>query len=136
MKTMRLRNVGQITDAYGYWFARRFADWAGHEADAPVDQHQLLALIAPKPVLIGAGNRDRWADPAGMFRAVQGANPVYRLYGAPAFTQTKLADPDLSRPQAYFMRRGTHGVTTQDWTRFLDFLDAHFPARPPSPVGK
>ncbi len=121
-------SVRQITDAYAYWFAPRFADWAGHETDSPVDQHQLLALIAPKPVLIGAGNRDRWADPAGMFRAVQGANPVYQLYGAPTFTQTKLAAPDLGKPQAFFMRQGTHGVTTHDWTLFLDFLDAHFPA--------
>lgn len=128
--------VGQITSAYGYWFTPRYATYAGREAAIPVDQHQLLALIAPKPVLIGAGNRDRWADPSGMFRAVQGAGPVYRLHGAPPFTQSSLAEPDLRPPQAFFMRQGTHGVTTQDWTVFLDFLDVHFPetSRSPAPA--
>ena len=126
--------VRQITDSYGYWFSPRFATWAGREQDIPVDQHQLLALNAPRPVLIGAGNRDRWSDPSGTFRAVQGANPVYRLYGAPAFTQTELAEPDLGKPQAFFMRQGTHGVTTRDWETFLTFLDANFPTgRAPPP---
>lgn len=122
--------VAQITGEYGFWFSPRYATWAGREAAIPVDQHQLLALIAPRPVLIGAGNRDRWSDPSGTFRAVQGASPVYRLYGKPVFAQTKLADTDLGKPQAYFMRQGTHGVTTHDWDMFLGFLDAHFPARP------
>ena len=120
-------SVGQITGDYGFWFTPKYATWAGREAAIPVDQHQLLALIAPKPVLIGAGSRDRWSDPSGTFRAVQGASPAYQLYGAPPFTQTRLADPDLSKPLAFFMRQGTHGVTGADWDRFLTFLDAHFP---------
>jgi hypothetical protein len=121
--------VAQITGEYGFWFTPRYATWAGREAAIPVDQHQLLGLIAPRPVLIGAGNRDRWSDPSGTFRAVQGAAPVYQLYAKPAFTQTRLAEADLSKPQAYFMRQGTHGVTTHDWDMFLAFLDGHFPPR-------
>lgn len=121
-------SVAQITKTFGFWFTPRFATYAGREGEIPVDQHQLLALIAPRPVLIGSGDRDAWSDPAGAFRAVQAASPVYELYGAGAFTQTSMAQPDLTRPQAFFMRRGTHGVTTQDWTLFLQFLDAHFPA--------
>lgn len=124
--------VAQITDQYGYWFTPRYATWAGREAAIPVDQHQLIALAAPKPVLLGAGDRDRWGDPSGSFRAVQGAWPVYQLYGVPPMNQTRLAEPDLTRPLATFMRPGTHGVTTQDWTTFLTFLDAHFPAPAPA----
>ena len=120
-------SVAQITKNFGYWFTPRFATYAGREADIPVDQHQLLALIAPRPVLIGSGDRDAWSDPAGAFRAVQAAAPVYELYGVKPFEQTRMAEPDLARTQAYFMRRGTHGVTTEDWTLFLQFLDAQFP---------
>ena len=119
--------VAQITGEYGYWFTPKYARWAGREAAIPVDQHLLLALAAPKPVLLGAGNRDRWGDPSGSFRALRGAWPVYRLYGVPPLAQTKLAEPDLTRPLAFFMRQGTHGVTTADWNTFLTFLDAHFP---------
>jgi len=120
-------SIAQITDVYGFWFTPRYAGFAGREGDMPVDQHQLLALIAPRPVLLGAGNRDRWSDPAGAFRAAQGADPVWRLYGKPGLDQTRLSEPDLTRPLASFMRKGTHGVTTQDWETFLTWLDANFP---------
>lgn len=119
--------VREITDSYPFWFAPRYAAFAGREGAIPVDQHQLIALIAPRPVLLGAGNRDRWGDPSGSFRAMRGASPVYQLYGVPAFVQTALAEPDLTKPLAFFMRPGTHGVTTADWATFLTFLDAHFP---------
>ena len=122
-------SVAQITKSFGFWFTPSFATYAGREGEIPVDQHQFLALIAPRPVLIGSGDRDAWSDPAGAFRAAQAASPVYELYGAKAFEQTRMAEPDLTRPLAFFMRRGTHGVTTQDWALFLQFLDAHFPAR-------
>ncbi|MBI5940903.1 MAG: hypothetical protein HY859_10800 [Caulobacterales bacterium] len=119
--------VAQITGEYPYWFTPKYATFAGREAAIPVDQHQLLALAAPKPVLLGSGDRDRWGDPSGSFRALQGAWPIYRLYGVPPLTQTKLAKPDLTGPLASFMRPGTHGVTTADWETFLAFLDIHFP---------
>ena len=119
--------VAQITGEYPFWFTAKYATFAGREIAIPVDQHQLLALAAPKPVLLGSGDRDRWGDPSGSFRAMQGAWPVYRLHGVPPLAQTKLAEPDLTRPLASFMRPGTHGVTTADWTTFLTFLDLHFP---------
>lgn len=119
--------LAQITTEYPFWFTPKYATYAGRESAIPVDQHQLLALAAPKPVLLGAGDRDRWGDPSGSFRAMLGAWPVYRLHGVPPLTQTKLAEPDLTKPLAFFMRPGTHGVTTADWATFLTFLDAHFP---------
>lgn len=114
---------------YGFWFTPRYGAFADRTDDMTIDQHQLIALNAPRPVLLGAGDRDRWADPAGAFRAAQGAAPVWRLYGRPGFDQPALTQPDLSRPLASFMRPGTHGVTTADWATFLTWLDANFPAR-------
>lgn len=48
-------SVAQITGAYPYWFNDRFAAHAGREDELPVDQHQLIALMAPRPLLIGRG---------------------------------------------------------------------------------
>ncbi|MBI3439293.1 MAG: hypothetical protein HY054_11715 [Proteobacteria bacterium] len=100
-------SVGAITQAFPYWFSPRFRTFI--ERDPPIDQHQLLALIAPRPLLLGYARRDGWADPAGAIAALRGAEPVYDLLHAP-------------RPQ-FFMRDGRHGVTTQDWDETLDFLD-------------
>lgn len=123
-------SVGQITGSFPHWFGARYAGYAGREQDLPVDQHQLIALIAPRPVLLGAGARDRWADPQGAFRALRGAEPVYALYGSQGLEQADLSGPAMSADLAAFMRRGRHGVHTEDWRRFLQFLDAHLRPTP------
>ena len=90
-----------------------------------VDQHMLLALIAPRPALLGNARRDVWSDPNGAFRAAQGADPVYELLGSGGLSQQRL---DQWRPEAdiaFWLRPGTHGVVKEDWPAFLDFLDAH-----------
>ncbi|MBT9444764.1 MAG: alpha/beta hydrolase [Hyphomonadaceae bacterium] len=122
--------VAQMTEAYPHWFAKNYASYAGREAEIPVDQHQLLALLAPRPVLLGNGARDKWSDPPAAFRAAQGADAVYELLGAGGLDQPSMQRPNLDARLSYFMRGGLHGVTTQDWRYFLDFLDAQF--RPPT----
>ena len=91
-------SIASITETYPHWFAPVYASYAGREADLPVDMHQLIALIAPRPVLLTAARRDQWSDPHGAFRAAEGAAPVYVLAGAPPFTQTDLRAMDLSSP--------------------------------------
>ena len=119
-------SVAQITATYPYWFNAAYAGYADNEAAIPLDQHQLIALMAPRPLLIGGGWRDAWSDPQGSFRAAQGATPVYELYGSAGLRQSRLAGFDAEADIAVFMRRGLHGVQASDWTAFLDFLDAHF----------
>ncbi len=118
--------VKDITETYPYWFNGTYAAFAGHENDLPIDQHDLLALIAPRPVLLGNSKRDVWSDPNGAFRSAQGATPVYKLFGSEGLTERKLTgfapDDDIS----FWMRPGTHGIVKEDWPAFLDFLDAHF----------
>lgn len=119
-------SVAQITEGYPHWFAPAYAAYAERELDIPVDQHQLIALVAPRPVLIGGAWRDQWSDPQGSFRAAQGATPVYQLYGSEGLRQPRLGDFDPSADLSLFMRPGLHGVNGRDWAHFLDFLDAHF----------
>lgn len=119
-------SVEAITSEYPHWFAPAFAAYADHRADIPVDQHQLIALMAPRPLLIGGGWRDQWSDPQSSFRASQGASPIYRLYGSDGLTQAGLDDFDPAADLAVAMRPGLHGVQPADWENFLAFLDAHF----------
>ncbi|WP_291843412.1 hypothetical protein [Maricaulis sp.] len=119
-------SVAQITETYPYWFNQTYAGYADNEAAIPLDQHQLIALMAPRPLLIGGGWRDAWSDPQGSFRAARGAMPVYELYGSDGLRQSRLAGFDAEADLAVFMRRGLHGVQSSDWNAFLEFLDAHF----------
>lgn len=121
--------VKQITSAYPFWFGANYAGWAGREEEIPVDQHQLIALIAPRPVYLGAGDRDKWSDPEGAFRAAQGADPVYELLGSHGFDQATMRSRNLSADLTFVLRPGPHGVTSGDWRDFLTFLDAHLKAK-------
>ncbi len=119
-------SIAGMTKQYPHWFARAYADLAGGETEIPVDQHHLLALIAPRPIMLGNARRDVWSDPNGAFRAAMGADPVWEMYGADGLSQARL---DIWKPHAdiaFWIRPGTHGVVEEDWPAFLEFLDAHF----------
>ena len=114
-------NVELITQGYPHWFARSF-----NEETLTIDQHHLLALIAPRPILLGNAKRDVWSDPEGAFRAAQGATSTYKLYGSAGLKQSKLTEFDPGADIAFWMRPGTHGVVKEDWPAFLKYMDAHF----------
>lgn len=117
-------SIAEITKSFPHWFSPRFATYGGRQSALPVDQHQLIALIAPRPVLIASARRDGWADPHGAFLAARGASAVYELAGRPAFAATRLTDFDPAVPLATYIRPGPHGVRRSDWAMALDFLDA------------
>jgi len=116
--------ISSITDSYPHWFVPSYADYADREDTLPLDAHYLLALIAPRSVLLGNSWRDVWSDPAGAWRAAEAASPVWSLYGVDGLNQTRLDEIDVSGHIAYHIRPATHGVRAEDWDAFLDFLDA------------
>tara|TARA_R110000868_G_scaffold53249_3_gene167343 strand:+ start:13134 stop:14357 length:1224 start_codon:yes stop_codon:yes gene_type:complete len=118
--------IDVITEDYPHWFAPAFASYGDRREALPVDMHELIALIAPRPVIIGGAWRDQWSDPQSSFRAAEGATPIYRLYGSQGLTQSGLTDYDPTADLAVAMRPGLHGVHAEDWDNFLAFLDAHF----------
>ncbi len=117
----------------GYWFCENIRRFARKEADLPVDQHQLIALIAPRPVYIASAEKDRWADPRGEFLSAVHATPVYRLFdreGLPAQTMPGLDEP-VHGTIGYHIRSGSHDVTAYDWQQYLTFADEHLRSAEP-----
>lgn len=110
-----------ITQSYPHWFTQHYA-----QSDPKLDQHHLLALIAPSPVFLGNAKRDVWSDPEGAYRAVIAADKVYELYNKAGLSTKKLTEFKPDDTLAFWMRAGTHGVVKEDWPAFLQFLDAHF----------
>lgn len=119
-------SVKSMMKNYPHWFAPAYDAFAVDDQAPAVDQHLLLAMIAPRPVLLGNARRDVWSDPNGAFRAAMGADPVYELMGSDGLTQEKLVPYDPTADLSFWIRPGTHGVTEEDWPAFLQFLDAHF----------
>ena len=122
-----------LVGRFPHWFpTRSAAPDRGRSHDA-LDQHLLLALLAPRPVLLGNAGLDRWSDPAASFAAARSASDAYALFGSDGLTQGNMRFPDLAADIAFYVRPGGHGVRSSDWERALDFLDVHF-ASPVEPT--
>jgi (4-O-methyl)-D-glucuronate---lignin esterase len=121
-------SVKAINDHFPHWFDAHFKAFNEHTDQLPFDQHCLIALCAPRPVLLSNATEDQWANPAGQFEMLKAAAPVYELLGAEgcsagAMPETgKLVDSRLG----YWIRPGKHSMTRADWETFIRFADKHF----------
>ena len=127
-----------------HWYCGNFTYYDNNSSSLPFDQHELLALIAPRPVYLAVAENDRAADPKGEFLTALNANAVYRLLGTPGIGDIPELNaavkngkmiysaplPPLNKPTGatigFHIRTGGHDVTAYDWEQYLNFTDKFF----------
>ena len=131
------RNYGEtiklitLPQRYGYQFCGNYAKWGDAPDRAPMDAHMLIALMAPRPVLLQTGDTDKWSDPMGEFKAAVAAEPVYELFGEKGLGTDRVpkSGVPILHDIGYYMHNGGHGMNaadgTSDWNVYLDFMDMH-----------
>jgi hypothetical protein len=112
---------------YPYQFAANYAKFANNVSEFPVDANLLVALIAPRPVLLQTGDKDFWSDPKGEFLAARAADPVYALFGKHGLETDEMpaAGTPIFHTIGYYMHAGGHGTIPSDWDQYLAFLRMH-----------
>jgi hypothetical protein len=132
------RRIGELLENVAssgeyHWMAGNYIKYAGPltAKDLPVDSHELIALAAPRPLFIGAGNPaqgDAWVDPRGMFMATVAASPVYRLLGRRALDTTGFPpiETELTQGELAFRQHAGGHTSYPNWPIFLDFAARYF----------
>lgn len=120
--------VEKINNSFPHWFCSNYKKYNSNEQALSTDQHELLALIAPRPVYVASASEDLHADPKGEFLSCVYASSVYELLGAEKFPTS--TPPQLSTPIqgtiSYHIRPGKHDVTLYDWNCYMDYADLYF----------
>lgn len=121
-------NVTRLNTVFPHWYDENFRKYNDRDTTLPFDQHEMIALIAPRAVYVASAEQDANADPEGEFAGAKAAEPVYKLLGGKGQLPDKW--PAVNQPVggdiAYHVRTGGHDVKPFDWEQYLAFLDRHF----------
>lgn len=126
------QDIAAMTREFPHWFAGNFTAWGRREWHMPFDQHEVIALCAPRLVYIGSASDDAGSDPRAEFRSCVAASPVWGLWKMTGVGATVMPAADtalLDGSIGYHMRSGEHDMKPYDWQRFMDFADRHLKPR-------
>jgi hypothetical protein len=121
-------NIRRLNTVFPHWYCGNFRKYMDRDTILPFDQHQVIALIAPRPVYIASAENDKGSDPAGEFASAKAASAVYRFLGTeglPVSTMPPL-NQSVQGQIGYHIRPGGHDVQWYDWAQYLKFADRHF----------
>jgi hypothetical protein len=139
--------IENVANSFYHWMAGNYLKYTARWDAMPVDSHELIALCAPRPVFLSAGNNpgpvnpdgtvpvnDAWVDAKGSFLAAVGAGPVYRLLGKKDLGTTEFPPIDTAIIEGDLgFRQHTGGHTpAPTWPTFITFAEKYF--RKPAPA--
>ena len=121
-------HVVQIMRSFPYWFCANYTQCVNSELDWRVDQHEFIALMAPRLVCIASATEDVWAGQEGEYFSGVLASPAWELYGKRGLVSDSFPSAETPLQEgciSYHLRTGKHNLTPYDWSCYMDFADRH-----------
>ncbi len=119
-------SIERIAYSHYYLFCPRYAERT-NPFEKHFDQNFLMALIAPRHIVIGSAANDLWSDPKSEFLGCASADSVYKIYGKSGLIY---GDDFPSAPSvlnsgcaSYHIRQGLHYLSREDWAVYMDFIE-------------
>ncbi|MEI7898720.1 MAG: acetylxylan esterase [bacterium] len=119
-------HIARINKVFPHWFCDNYKKYGDNESALPLDQHMLVALLAPRLAYVASASDDDWAGQPGEFRSCVLASPVWQLYGKKGLvgdTFPAVETPLQEGCVGYHVRAGKHDLARYDWERYMDFAD-------------
>lgn len=126
MDLPKSEHLKDICSVFPYWFCANYIPWVNRETEMPYDQHQFLALMAPRLVAVASGSEDEWAGPRGEYESCVLAGGAWEAQGKKGFVTTGFPAPNTAQQEgsiSYHLRQGKHGLKDFDWKCYMDFAD-------------
>lgn len=126
------RNFGESVKnvlRFTHWFCPNYKQYADNEDKLPVDQHMLLALMAPRGVYIASAAEDFWADPKGQYVSLLEAQVAYNLYDIKDNFPTEMPEANkqiIQSHSGFHNREGKHNMNLYDWQQFIKFANDYY----------
>lgn len=115
--------IEKICNRFPYWFCENYKKYMCHEDQLPLDQHYLVASIAPRKVYITSAIEDRWADPDSEYLTCWAAGDAFGEKGFVAPDRLpEVGDRFHEGTIGYALRSGAHYYSRKDWLNLMDFL--------------
>lgn len=122
-------HLDKINTSFPHWFCENYKKYNSKEDTLPFDQHELIAMVAPRPVYVASASLDKWADPKGELLSLVNASSVYELYGYRGLNVDALPQVNThiwSDRMGYHLREGKHDIVLYDWQQYVAFADRFF----------
>ena len=121
--------IEDICRVYPFWFCENYLNYRQDVHTLPLDQHYLIAAVAPRYVSVASAANDSWADPASEFLGCAAASPAYEALGLTGLAcEDRIPENDECLPDGrigYHVRPGEHYIGRKDWHRLIQFIKKH-----------
>ena len=122
------QRIGTIKSTY--WFCENYKKYVDKEYEMPFDQHFVIAANAPHRVYVASAEEDAWSCPKNEYLACVAADAFYKKTCGVGFVHPdrlpKAGDLFHDGMIGYYMRRGDHYLSREDWLSYIKYLETQW----------